>query len=65
MSAKALKMPPFKVAAAILRAAGRRKSVLYPGWQAKTGHVLGTLVPGWTTRFMHRTIYRKLDRTVY
>lgn len=59
------RMEPAVIAAAIVRAAGRRKRVLYPGWQSKTGHVLGVLAPRWTTRFMHRTIFRKLDRTVY
>ena len=59
------RMEPAVIAAAILRAARRRKRVLYPGLQSKTGHVLGVLAPRWTTRFMHRTIFRKLDRTVY
>ncbi|MEM9107402.1 MAG: SDR family NAD(P)-dependent oxidoreductase, partial [Pseudomonadota bacterium] len=59
------RMEPAKIADAILKAAKRRKSVLYPGWQAKMGHVLGVLAPGWMTRFMHRTIFEKLDRTVY
>ncbi len=59
------RMEPAVIANAILRAAKRRKKVLYPGWQAKSGHVLGVLAPRLMTRFMHRTIFRKLDRTVY
>lgn len=59
------RMEPATIAVAILRAANRRKSKLYPGWQAKMGHVLGVLAPGFMTRFMYRTIFRKLDRTVY
>ena len=59
------RMEPAVIADLILRAARRRRTVLYPGLQAKTGRLLGVLAPRWTTRFMHRAIFRKLDRTVY
>lgn len=59
------RMEPAVIAGAILRAAKRKKSELYPGWQAKMGHVFGALAPGWMTGFMRRTIFQKLDRTVY
>lgn len=59
------RMEPSVLAGIILRAAQRRKRVLYPGPQARIGRVLGSIMPRATTRFMRRVIFEKLDRTVY
>ena len=59
------RMEPPELARRIIRAAHRRRRVLYPGPQARIGRVAGFLAPGLTTRFMRRNIFEKLDRTVY
>jgi cyclic-di-GMP-binding biofilm dispersal mediator protein len=59
------RMEPAALADAILRAARRRRTVLYPGRQAMAGRVAGVLLPGWTTGYMRRAIFDKLDREVY
>lgn len=59
------RMEPSVLARRIVRAALRRRRTFYPGPQAKFGGFLGTLMPRMTTRFMRRTIFEKLDRTVY
>ncbi|MCP4315669.1 MAG: SDR family oxidoreductase [Hyphomicrobiales bacterium] len=59
------RMEPTVLARKIVRAALRRRKTFYPEPQAKIGGFLGTLMPRATTRFMRRTIFEKLDRTVY
>lgn len=59
------RMEPAELAARIVAAARRRRKVLYPGPQARMGHIAGVLAPGLTTRIMRRIIFEKLDRTVY
>ncbi|MDA4847633.1 SDR family NAD(P)-dependent oxidoreductase [Hoeflea poritis] len=59
------RMEPKDLAARIIAAARRRKKVLYPGPQARIGHIAGLLAPRLTTRMMRRIIFEKLDRTVY
>jgi len=59
------RMDPADLAARIIRATRRGKTVLYPGLPAKTGRLLGGLAPRRMTAFMRRVIFEKLERDVY
>lgn len=59
------RMPADRLAAAILDAVRHRRPVLYPGRAARAGRLAGTLLPRWTTRFMRRTLFDRMDREMY
>jgi len=59
------RMPADRLAAAILDAVHRRKSVLYPGPAARAGWLAGTLFPRWTTLFMRKILFDRMDREIY
>ncbi|MCR9138078.1 MAG: SDR family NAD(P)-dependent oxidoreductase [Alphaproteobacteria bacterium] len=59
------RMDPADLAARIIRATRRGKTVLYPGLTARMGRLLGGIVPGRMTAFMRRVIFEKLERDVY
>jgi hypothetical protein len=59
------RMDPDVLAGKIIRAAGLGKSVLYPGLPAKTGRIVGAVMPRRATRFIRRAIFEKLERDVY
>ncbi|MEM6461132.1 MAG: SDR family NAD(P)-dependent oxidoreductase [Pseudomonadota bacterium] len=61
----AKRMDPADLADRIVRAAAKRRSVIYPGLPAKSAFVIGRLMPRGMTRLMRRMIFEKLDRTVY
>lgn len=59
------RMPPQRLAALILDAVRRRKTVLFPGLPAKIAAVIGWMAPRLATRLMRRAIFDRLDRETW